>query len=448
MAHNSDYSQIWAEHNDGVNSWEAAAALRRSTQDWGHLIGDIRYDYDEQEWVRANAINKWARFKPINYDYKVDPLSDAEFEGCYADKQNGIYYGLEIVPGSGLDEHTGTWPAIHNAQYLYHPPTGGAASPYRISDFSSIEAPPQGWDHPLGYDRDARPNPSGIFNGNIGYYTGQLDGIQAGHYPENKLGVDLTTILIDPQTTPEAALALTFPCILVSDAENDLHYFTALDAEDDDKPHPLYYNSAYYRGPWYANFNKTVHGDTTRPFTQAQSGLKMTLFLLRLPTQQYIDSNGYPCLSPGGANLHDYWFDCNDDLLAPSLPIPFPDAINKDLTLRELYNGVRVSADGMGSEYSGGYITGLRFRLSQTQMDPAQTLSWSAAITVDYNGSTATKTITGQTGGFMPAPLFNASDFSDVLYFSPGRTVRVTIVTTVTGTQTTQTTYSEFIIEA
>lgn len=102
----------------------------------------------------------------------------------------------------------------------------------------------------------------------------------------------------------------------------------------------------------------------------------------------------------------------------------------------------------MGSEYSGGYITGLRFRLSQTQMDPAQTLSWSAAITVDYNGSTATKTITGQTGGFMPAPLFNASDFSDVLYFSPGRTVRVTIVTTVTGTQTTQTTYSEFIIEA
>ena len=434
MAHNSDYSQIWAEHNDGLNSWEAAAALRRSTQDWGHLIGDIRYDDQEQEWVRANAINKWARFKPINYDYKTDPLSDAEFEGCYADKQSGIYYGLEIIPGTGLSFALSTWPAMHDTQYLYHPPTGGAASPYRISDFSSIETPPQGWDHPLGYARDAVPNPSGVFNSNIGNYEQFLSDIFGGYYESNVQGVDLSRIIEMPPETLENLLKRTFMCILVSDIENDEHYITALDSDTDDKPHPLLEldsvgQPVYNRGPWHANFNKNVHRTTLNPFRSAQSGLKMTLFLLRLPSVEFIDSNGYPCLSIDGPNLHDYWFDCYEEGLAgPSNPVPLPNAVNKDLTLQATYNGVKVRAVGMQSEYSGGYITELRFFFSQEQMDPSQTLSWSADITVDYNGITATKTITGQTSQFGFSQLFSASDFTDVL--------------------TTQTTYSEFIIEA
>jgi len=444
MAHNSDYSQIWAQADNGLNSWEVARALQRSKQDWGQMTGDLIYIAGQ--WVRANAINKWAKFKPICFD-KNGQLTDAEFKGTYNDQANGIFYGLEIVPGSGIDETPETWPALHDTQYLYHPPTGLAAAPFRITDFCSISTKPAGWDHVLCYDTNAVPNPFGVFNSHEGSENGRLSEIIAGYNPENILGVDLTNIFMSPSDNISAVLALTYPCILVSVDEDDLHYFTVLDHYEDGVPHPLYYQSAYIRGPWYANFNKLVHGDTTRPFTQAQSGLKMTLFLLRLPSAQYLDSNGYPCLTPGGPNLHDYWFDCYEEgLLAPSLPVPLPNAVGESLALVSSYNGVKVNAVGMLSTKTGNDVTGVRVLLDKEQSSAA-TMSFTATVEADYQGSTATKTFQGSTTDqFLPAPAFSAADFNE-LTLTPGAIVRLKITTVVSGVGT-QTTYAQFTIQA
>ena len=66
MAHNTDFSRIYATANDGLSIWEVARALGRSVKDLGQLCGDIAYN--NGAWERAGAINKWAKYKPLRHD--------------------------------------------------------------------------------------------------------------------------------------------------------------------------------------------------------------------------------------------------------------------------------------------------------------------------------------------------------------------------------------------
>lgn len=73
MAHTSNYSEISANPNgtDGLNIWELATALGRTTvgeQDLGRLCSDQTYNTTDQQWERVYAINKWAKNKSIRHE--------------------------------------------------------------------------------------------------------------------------------------------------------------------------------------------------------------------------------------------------------------------------------------------------------------------------------------------------------------------------------------------
>ena len=102
-------------------------------------ISDTRHSY-----ICGNAhgkINKWSYRKPIIYN-KYESLSDSEFQGQIAEISKGIYCGISMGTNYGrmkeLLEHS----------FTYHPPTGGAADPFRAGDFR-------------GYDTAAVPTPTG-----------------------------------------------------------------------------------------------------------------------------------------------------------------------------------------------------------------------------------------------------------------------------------------------
>jgi len=455
MAHNSDYTHIWAESSDGINDWEVARALGRSSHDWGQLCGDQRWDDTLQQWVRVNAINKWARFKPICYN-QHNELTDAQFKGKLSDNTNNIFFGLKIASNRTLSTDIGTWVHLHDATYTYIPPDGTANAPFRITDFTSIETPQ------TGYDSLAVPNPSGQFTTQQGYYTKSLDGIQAQYDPSNIRGVDLARILVPTQGSLTDVMSRTFPCILVSSPEDDEHYFTALDYDSgaNPVPRPLYYGGTYLVGSWLANFNKPVYNSSLNPFRANTSGLKMTLFFIALPSSLYIDTYGHPCLDSGKQyDLYDNWFDVADmdGFIGPSIPVPFPNAINQNLTLVEYYAGVRVKAVDMLVTRQGSTIDSIGLTFAQEQMD-SRTLSWSATIYAEYTAPTSgagpspapLRTITGQTGGVISAETFDAvQDFGVFGGLQPGGIISGSIRTTVNdaGTTLTNDTHFRFTIQ-
>lgn len=49
----------------GVTTADIAAVLGRSTLDLGQLCGDVRWDDAENDWVRVNATNPWAKYKSV-----------------------------------------------------------------------------------------------------------------------------------------------------------------------------------------------------------------------------------------------------------------------------------------------------------------------------------------------------------------------------------------------
>lgn len=454
MAHNNDYTHIWAESGDGINGWEVARALGRSSHDWGQLCGDRRWDDTLQQWVRVNAINKWARFKPICYN-QHNELTDAQFKGKLSDNTNNIFFGLKIASNRTLSTDIGTWVNLHDATYTYIPPDGTANAPFRITDFTSIETPQ------TGYDSLAVPNPSGQFTTQQGYYTKSLDGIQAQYDPSNIRGVDLARILVPTQGSLTDVMSRTFPCILVSSPEDDEHYFTALDYDSGSTPvpRPMYDTTtgSYRIGSWLANFDKPVYNSSLNPFRANTSGLKMTLFFIALPSNLYIDIDGHPCLDSGKQyDLYDNWFDIADmdGFIGPSIPVPFPNAIYQNLTLIDYYAGVKVKAVDMLTIKSGSTITGIGLTLAQEQMD-SRTLNWSAVVSSEYTapGSSPTpaqsRTITGQTGGIIQSMTFYAEqDYGVLGGLQPGGRISGSIITTVndSGTTIQQITNYSFII--
>lgn len=78
----------------------------------------------------AQGINKWAVYKPIS-DPSLGPLAASAFRGSVDANNFGYYYGMKMVPS------TGTIHGMHLCTFEYEQrPTGGEASPYRLTDFN------------------------------------------------------------------------------------------------------------------------------------------------------------------------------------------------------------------------------------------------------------------------------------------------------------------------
>lgn len=454
MAHNQDKTQCWAEANNGLDfAADVAAVLGRASLDEGCLCGDV---LDTGCSDPGGKINKWAKFKPIRYP-KYGWLTDEERKGTVSDQQNGIFFGIQIVSGQGLETALSTWPRMHDAGYTYLPPNGGANAPYRILDFSS-DTVQTGESHAYGYKSNAAPNPSGQFNSSIGFWNGHLDNITAQYSTSNVMGVDLSEILRDPPRTMQDVLEKTYPCVLVTDESGNTpkSYITALSSTTGNVPRPLLYNNVYLN-EWYIEFDSTTHHKyihgrgTLQPFRANNSQLKMTLFMLCLPGSQYLDSNGYPCLSAGGPNLHDYWFDCNldGDLVGPSRPVPFPNGIYQSLKLKEWFSPpVRVKPSTATFTMTGGNITDVTITFEKEEADVSSVTEYTYQVSADYNNNNASKSaITKQIQQFPTSVQFNASEFGGAQYFVSGQTLRVTVVTTVTGSSGSNTQIKNFTIQ-
>ena len=131
MAHNSDYSNIYATANDGLSIWEVARALGRSVQDLGQLCGDMAYN--NGAWVRVNVINKWAKCKPQRVTDRLAPLTDSV--------RAANDFGFDTTEDSGTTRHGGADAVAYLMNRIIS--NGGASWPY---------LPPRGMNNPLqGY---------------------------------------------------------------------------------------------------------------------------------------------------------------------------------------------------------------------------------------------------------------------------------------------------------
>lgn len=126
----------------------------------------------------SDAINKWAKCKPVSRA-KLTPLTEEERKGTGG---TGEYYGLQCT----LTQITIS-PELHNVGFEYIRPTGGLASPYRLSDFD-------------GYDHAAEPDPTGVIRAKDVYWQDELSSgsileVSIYHYNWKGTGVSLDDII-------------------------------------------------------------------------------------------------------------------------------------------------------------------------------------------------------------------------------------------------------------
>lgn len=140
---------------------------------------------------RSPKINKWAKYKPINYP-ALRPLHPDEFKG--ADIGDHIFYGIK----AGM--RAGNWSDLHNATYEYlGRPHGGEQSPYRLSDFH-------------GYDSNALPELSGS---TLDIAEGMIR-LQVNRAAHNDRAVSLNDLVGSLKGGFEAL----YPCVMV---DNYIH---------------------------------------------------------------------------------------------------------------------------------------------------------------------------------------------------------------------------------
>ena len=407
----------------GVEIADIQAVLNLPNTDIGALI---------TEGATQGLINKWAKCKPIRY-YIYDSstqqktpypglLTGDMWKGPLIEQtDNGIYYGIEVhVPG--VNQQMNTWPLLHGTTFTYCPPRGLSYSElFRIRDFEE-------------YRQNARPNPDASFGDEgsaTGYYNNEngITGITIRYYDPNppqgqtgnEWGVDLTGVLLNPSESATAALAETYPCIIVG--KGNTHYITALGYEDDANhyPRPMYYQGAYVGGTWVADTSKPVFDKTghtsVAPWTSAQSGLTATIVLLRSAFTGIGSKITLDAL--GTQDLAVNWFECilDADIITNETPVPMPGAVGVGLSLVQYTNGVTASATGITYDSSFDKVT--------------VPLSWTGtplgggSFTVDVYttigaASGPMKTVSGSTTfqRVMPA-IYDLSDDFDILY-NPG----------------------------
>lgn len=123
MAHNTDFSHIYATANDGLSIWEVARALGRSVQDLGQLCGDI-----DSQGASVGVINRYSRRKPVRSP-KLAALTDADLKAAnFGLGVSSVFANSPLDALAASQNYGGTWP--------YQPPRGGiGVEPFRLLDF-------------------------------------------------------------------------------------------------------------------------------------------------------------------------------------------------------------------------------------------------------------------------------------------------------------------------
>lgn len=151
--------------------------------------------------VLLGKINKWSKSKPIRYN-KVAALTDAERQGATYDQAEGYWYGVKIAMPT-TDYYT-----IHNVDFDYHRPRGGAQNePYRLTDFS-------------GYDHKAMPNLYGALLANSIISDEAIESVvdlTIDYAGNNTTGLDILSSImkVAAADTPEAAFSAVYAIVLI-----------------------------------------------------------------------------------------------------------------------------------------------------------------------------------------------------------------------------------------
>lgn len=415
-----------------------------SPQEIGLCLQDYRVDTkgmaDMSIYCDDNSkINKWANRKPIRFN-KWTKLTKDEFKGMPTDASQGIFYGIQFPAGTSAVLNSSIF-AIHSAEFTYLPPRGVTAEynePFRLDDFD-------------GYHHYAEPNPVARFNKEedgtlLGYRDdfkdengrGGLQNIRVHYRDTNDTGVDLVAIYatLDNTEITDDMLARTYPCILVSDADNTFNYFTALEYDDNGviDPHPLKMNGEIAEADkWSVRFTKPLLsnnnvGDVQRPpFQTDMKGLKASIFLLESI------SNAGPLLSGNiqvGTNFGTHWIDVSDGLAASSRAIVVPDDNGVTLNLRE-YRLYRYFIPSTVSQGVSAFIVNMELR---NESDETSVKSATLEVTLTTsNGNALTKTLTSSTS-LLPSARFTWTELGGYVG-NPGttETVTVSVKTTIEG---------------
>ena len=264
-----------------IDTTDIAAALGMTSGDVGTLC-------------TSEEINIMAKYKPIKFA-KWSELTERDIISAH-DPADNIFFGIKVT-GTTNGVFDPTIAEFHNARFTYIRPEGGAASPYRMTDFNN-------------YKHDAKPNPNASFDIDgrdggllVGYVNdkddqyGSLMGIEVGYDVTNIYGVDFTAMYSDGDgetgESQQNNLKRSYPCILVTDETTGKSYFTALDfpAELGQKSvaRPLFFDGAGVSSQnWSVRFEKPTYDNGVNmgvsakaPWQAPKEGLKATLFLVK-----------------------------------------------------------------------------------------------------------------------------------------------------------------------
>ena len=393
-----------------IDTTDIAAALGISSDDVGTLCA-------------SKEINMYARYKPIRFN-KWSELTESEREGMPSDAADNIHFGIQITgPASG--ELDNTLSEIHDTEFKYIRPEGGAASPYRMTDFD-------------GYKHDAFPNPGASFqisskNGLLeGYFNdedhqqGSLAQIVVQYDDTNIYGVDFTEMFKDNAESIQNALSRSYPCILVTDSAGK-SYFTALDYPGElggtPAARPLYYNGVYQRNSnWSVRFGKPtlsngINPSTTPPWSAPQEGMKATMFLLKSA-----DINGPYLDLAKTQNFSENWIslEIGNSYLIASKPVVLPaDIIGAPLELKR-YGAASVYFEPVGISYENNSFSVNYVREGAV----TETVIVKTIAKIDSISVVKRAEVTPLLGN--PTALFTADDFG-FEFFAPGQTYAVQI---------------------
>lgn len=360
MAHNTDYSLIWAAANNGLRVEEVASALGSNSWDVGTLCS-----------LKDN-INKWAKYKPIRFA-KWGELTEAERKGRQTDINLGIFYGVKLS-GDSISRYD----LLHDVAFEYYPPTGNESSPYRLLDFNN-------------YCRNVFATLSGEMPEKIYYDLDAPIGISC-RYSYDDYAVDYADVL-----GGESILKNSYPCIIVSNANSSVHYMCALKTYTgmDYEVLPMY-NAGEWTETFYCDFSDT------KLALLHDKDIHITLFIVH-------NSGPQSTQFPIDGEWHQYY----TSQMYTSRGYAVPGAVNKVCLLEEKY----ITADPIS------YIAsnfGIVITYEQTaHRDPEGLVSREAIIMDTNSGINVRRTLVQGTSEYEYTARANWSDFGGMTP-SPG----------------------------
>ena len=242
---------------------DVAAVLGVSNASVGYLCGNAH-----------GKINKWSYRKPIIYN-KYESLSDSEFQGQIAEISKGIYCGISMGTNYGrmkeLLEHS----------FTYHPPTGGAADPFRAGDFR-------------GYDTAAVPTPTGTIYSPIRYNNSdQGITVEFSYNPNNTTGVNLKRFFESGYASAIGAsesIDNCYLCIIVANANRSQYAYKALTNYNTKTITPIKYNGSYVTR-WYTSLYKSDCPDMFNGKSNSTYYASLFLVSTLTPRDQFVPNS-------------------------------------------------------------------------------------------------------------------------------------------------------------